>query len=166
GMPKPVVAAVNGVAAGAGAALAFACDFRVAADTARFVMAFTGIGLAPDSGASWTLQRLVGPARAREMLLLGDPVDAARALEIGLVTRVVPADELPAAARELALRLAQGPTLAYAATKRLLDHAAASTLKAALDREAELQEGLVRTADHAAARKAFLNKERPRFEGR
>lgn len=166
GMPKPVVAAVNGVAAGAGAALAFACDFRVAADTARFVMAFTGIGLAPDSGASWTLQRLVGPARAREMLLLGDPVDAARALEIGLVTRVVPADELPAAARELALRLAQGPTLAYAATKRLLDHAAASTLEEALDREAELQEGLVRTADHAAARKAFLNKERPRFEGR
>ena len=93
-MAKPVVAAVNGVAAGAGASLAFACDLRVASEKAKFAMAFAGIGLAPDSGASWTLQRLVGLGRASELMLLGEPVDAARALELGLVTRVVPADEL------------------------------------------------------------------------
>ncbi|MEU7692073.1 MULTISPECIES: enoyl-CoA hydratase-related protein [Microbispora] len=165
-MGKPVVAAVNGVAAGAGASLAFACDFRVAAENAKFSMAFTGIGLAPDSGASWTLQRLVGPARAREMLLLGDVVDAARALELGLVGQVVPADRLASAARDLAVRLAQGPTRAYAATKAALDHAASSSLAEALEREAELQDECVATADHAAATKAFLDKERPTFEGR
>ncbi|MBX6383638.1 MAG: enoyl-CoA hydratase/isomerase family protein [Microbispora sp.] len=165
-MGKPVVAAVNGVAAGAGASLAFACDFRVAADGARFSMAFTGIGLAPDSGASWTLQRLVGPARAREMLLLGDVVDAPRALELGLVSRVVPADRLASAARELAVRLAQGPTKAYAATKAALDYAASRSLAEALEREAELQEECVTTADHVAATKAFLGKQRPHFEGR
>ncbi|MFF4774017.1 enoyl-CoA hydratase-related protein [Microtetraspora fusca] len=165
-MDKPVVAAVNGVAAGAGAALAFACDFRVASDKAKFAMAFTGIGLAPDSGASWTLQRLVGPARARELLLLGDAVDAGRALELGLVTRVVPADEVLTVARELAVRLAQGPTRAYAATRRALDYAATHSLSDALDLEAELQDECAATADHAAATKAFLNKERPRFEGR
>ncbi|MEU6427508.1 enoyl-CoA hydratase-related protein [Microbispora sp. NPDC046973] len=165
-MGKPVVAAVNGVAAGAGASLAFACDFRLAAENAKFSMAFTGIGLAPDSGASWTLQRLVGPARAREMLLLGDVVDGARALELGLVGQVVPADRLASAARDLAVRLAQGPTRAYAATKAALDHAASSSLAEALEREAELQDECVGTADHAAATKAFLGKERPRFEGR
>jgi 2-(1,2-epoxy-1,2-dihydrophenyl)acetyl-CoA isomerase len=165
-MDKPVVAAVNGVAAGAGASLAFACDFRVAAETAKFSMAFTGIGLAPDSGASWTLQRLVGPARARELLLLGEVVGAARAQELGLVTRVVPADEVAAAARELAVRLAQGPTRAYGATKRALGYAAAHPLAEALDREAELQDECAATADHASATKAFLSKERPRFEGR
>src|SRR5690606_31648703 len=89
-MDKPVVAAVNGVAAGAGAALAFACDLRVASEKTRFALAFSGIGLAPDSGASWTLQRLVGLGRATELLLLGEPVSAERALELGLVTRVVP----------------------------------------------------------------------------
>ena len=109
-MGKPVVAAVNGVAAGAGAALAFACDLRVASEKAKFAMAFACIGLAPDSGASWTLQRLVGLARASELLLLGEPLDAARALELGVVSRVVPADELGAAAHELAVRLARGPT--------------------------------------------------------
>nr|WP_204057984.1 enoyl-CoA hydratase-related protein [Microbispora corallina] len=165
-MDKPVVAAVNGVAAGAGASLAFACDFRILAENAKFSMAFSGIGLAPDSGASWTLQRLVGPARARELLLLGDVVDAARAAELGLATRVVPADRLAEAARELAVRLAQGPTVAYGATKRALDHAASRSLPDALEREAELQDECARTADHAAATKAFLNKERPRFEGR
>ncbi|MEW9529218.1 enoyl-CoA hydratase-related protein [Microbispora sp. NPDC049125] len=165
-MDKPVVAAVNGVAAGAGASLAFACDFRVAADTAKFAMAFCGIGLGPDSGASWTLQRLVGPARARELLLLGETVEAARAHEIGLVTQVVPADRLASAARELAVRLAQGPTRAYGATKRALDHAASRPLAEALEREAELQDELAATSDHLAATKAFLSKERPRFEGR
>jgi 2-(1,2-epoxy-1,2-dihydrophenyl)acetyl-CoA isomerase len=165
-MGKPVVAAVNGVAAGAGASLAFACDFRLVAEKAKFAMAFTGIGLAPDSGASWTLQRLVGPGRARELLMLGDVVDAGRALELGLVSRIVPGEELLAAARELAVRLAQGPTLAYAATKRALDFAATHSLSESLDLEADLQDECVATADHANATSAFLNKEQPVFEAR
>lgn len=132
----------------------------------KFAMAFTGIGLALDAGASWTLQRLVGPARAREMLLLGDVVDAARALELGLVTRVVPAGEVLSAARELAVRLAQGPTAAYGATKRALDYAASHTLTETLELEAVLQDECAATADHLGAVKAFLNKERPHFEGR
>ncbi|GAA5077183.1 2-(1,2-epoxy-1,2-dihydrophenyl)acetyl-CoA isomerase [Thermocatellispora tengchongensis] len=164
-MGKPVVAAVNGVAAGAGAALAFACDLRVAADTAKFAMAFTGIGLAPDSGASWTLQRLVGPAAAAEMLLLGEPVTAARALELGLVTRVVPAGELPKAAHELAARLAEGPTRAYAATKRALSYASWHSLAQTLDLEADLQDACAATDDHLSATRAFLAKERPTFKG-
>ncbi|MEV0587399.1 enoyl-CoA hydratase-related protein [Nonomuraea sp. NPDC050310] len=165
-MDKPVIAAVNGVAAGAGASLAFACDLRVAADKAKFAMAFAGIGLAPDSGASWTLQRLVGPARAAELLILGEPLDAARALELGLVTRVVPADELAKTARELAVRLAQGPTKAYAATRRALAYAATHTLEESLALEAELQDACAATEDHRNATRAFLAKEQPTFIGR
>ncbi|MFG3439003.1 enoyl-CoA hydratase-related protein [Nonomuraea sp. NPDC047897] len=165
-MPKPVVAAVNGVAAGAGASLAFACDLRIASEKAKFALAFAGIGLAPDSGASWTLQRLVGPGRAAELLLLGEPLDAARALELGVVTRVVPADDVLKTARELAVRLAQGPTLAYAATKRALAYAATHALPDALALEAELQDECAATADHLAATRAFLSKERPVFGGR
>ncbi|SNT52121.1 Enoyl-CoA hydratase [Streptosporangium subroseum] len=165
-MGKPVVAAVNGVAAGAGAALAFACDLRVASEKAKFAMAFGSIGLAPDSGSSWTLQRLVGLARASELLLLGEPLDAARALELGIVSRVVPAGELGAAARELAVRLARGPTGAYAATKRALNHAASSSLADALALEADLQDACAKTDDHLNATRAFLGKERPVFEGR
>ncbi|MEV4221667.1 enoyl-CoA hydratase-related protein [Nonomuraea sp. NPDC049725] len=162
-MPKPVVAAVNGVAAGAGASLAFACDLRVASDKAKFALAFAGIALAPDSGASWTLQRLVGLGRATEIMLLGEPIDAARALELGLVNRVVPADTLAEAAADLAARLAQGPTQAYAATKRALAHAATHSLPESLALEADLQDECVATDDHLAATKAFLNKERPVF---
>ena len=105
-LPQPVVAAVNGVAAGAGASLAFACDLRIAADTARFVLAFGQVGLIPDSGATWTLQRLVGPSKAMELALLPDPLSAADAERFGLVTRVVPAAELADEARALAARLA------------------------------------------------------------
>ncbi|WP_113704446.1 enoyl-CoA hydratase-related protein [Nonomuraea lactucae] len=165
-MPKPVVAAVNGVAAGAGAALTFACDLRVVSEKAKFALAFAGIGLAPDSGASWTLQRLAGPGRAAELLLLGEPLDAARALELGLVTRVVPADDVLKTAQELAARLAQGPTLAYAATKRALAYAAAHSLPEALALEAELQNECAGTQDHVDATRAFLAKERPTFHGR
>ncbi|MCK2213046.1 enoyl-CoA hydratase-related protein [Actinomadura sp. ATCC 31491] len=164
-MPKPVVAAVNGVAAGAGASLAFACDLRVASEKAKFALAFAGIGLAPDSGASWTLQRLVGLGRAAELLLLGEPLDAARALELGLVTRVVPADDVLKTAHELAVRLAQGPTLAFAATKRALAHAAAHPLSSALALEADLQDECVATRDHHDATRAFLAKQRPAFNG-
>lgn len=164
-MGKPVVAAVNGVAAGAGASLAFACDFRVASEKAKFVMAFTGIGLAPDSGASWTLQRLVGLARARELLLLGEAVDARRALELGLVSRIVPDEEVLTVALDLAVRLAHGPTLAYAATKKALNFAATHSLSDSLDLEAAVQDECAATADHVSATKAFVNKEQPVFEG-
>src|SRR5205823_8674922 len=113
-MPKPVIAAVNGPAAGAGASLAFACDFRLASDNAAFLMAFARVGLGPDTGASWTLQRLVGYGRATAMLMLAEPVTAQQALDMGLVNVVVAAEDLPAAAAELAGKLAAGPTVAYA----------------------------------------------------
>ncbi|RJL33636.1 enoyl-CoA hydratase [Bailinhaonella thermotolerans] len=165
-MPKPVIAAVNGVAAGAGASLAFACDFRVASSKASFATAFAKVGLAPDTGASWTLQRLVGHARATELLLLGEPVDAAKALQIGLVNSVVPGDDVGTAARALALRLATGPTMAYGAIKRALAFASAHPLKESLDLEAELQDAAAGTDDHKNATNAFLNKEKPVFQGR
>lgn len=165
-MPKPVVAAVNGVAAGAGASLAFACDLIIASEKASFLMAFTNVGLAPDSGASWTLQRLVGRAKAAELLLLAEPVKAPAALDLGLINRVVPADQLDSSVRSLAGRLAAGPTVAYGAVKSALDHAATHDLASALEREAELQDLCEKTADHHNATNAFLNKEKPVFEGR
>lgn len=165
-MGKPVVAALNGVAAGAGAALALACDFRVAARRASLVMSFSAVGLGPDSGVSWTLQRLAGPARAAELLMLAEPVGADRALELGLVTSVVPDQDLDRAARDLAARLAAGPTAAYAAIKEALAFAAAHDLPSSLEKEAELQSRLGRTADHRAATMAFVRKERPVFTGR
>jgi 2-(1,2-epoxy-1,2-dihydrophenyl)acetyl-CoA isomerase len=165
-MPKPVIAAVNGVAAGAGASLAFACDLIVASDKASFSTAFTGIGLAPDSGMSWTLQRLVGKAKATELLLLGERVKAPEALELGLVTKVVPADELSPAAVELARRLASGPTRSYAAVKAALAHAATHDLPSSLAKEADLQDECENTDDHHNATKSFLKKEQPTFEGR
>ncbi|MFC4532483.1 enoyl-CoA hydratase-related protein [Sphaerisporangium dianthi] len=166
GMGKPVVAAVNGFAAGAGVSLALVCDFRVAAENARFAMAFSSIALAPDSGASWTLPRLVGAAKARELLMLGEPVDAASALRLGMVTSVVPEHELAASARDLAVRLAQGPTLAYGAIKQALDFSAAHPLEDALEVEADLQDACAKTEDHHSATRAFLAKQRPVFEGR
>jgi 2-(1,2-epoxy-1,2-dihydrophenyl)acetyl-CoA isomerase len=165
-MPKPVVAAVNGVAAGAGASLAFACDLIIAGEKASFLMAFTKVGLGPDSGASWTLPRLVGRAKAAEMLLLAEPVRAEQALEIGLVNQVVPGDQLESVARALAGRLATGPTIAYGAVKAALDHAATHDLVSALEREAELQDACAKTSDHRTATAAFLKKEQPGFEGR
>lgn len=165
-MPKPVLAAVNGVAAGAGASLAFACDLIIASEKASFLMAFTKVGLAPDSGASWTLQRLVGRAKAAELLLLAEPVKANEALDLGMVNRVVPADQLDGSVRELARRLAAGPTVAYGAVKTALDHAATHTLPEALEREAELQDLCEQTSDHHSSTGAFLRKEQPVFEGR
>ena len=165
-IPKPVVAAVNGMAAGAGASLAFACDFRLAADSAGFLMAFARVGLGPDSGASWTLQRLVGHGRATAMLMLAEPVSAEHALEMGLVNAVVPAQDLAAAAAELAAKLAAGPTVAYAGIKRALATAAASDLATALETEADVQDACGRTADHRQATEAFLAKQQPVFSGR
>jgi 2-(1,2-epoxy-1,2-dihydrophenyl)acetyl-CoA isomerase len=164
-MPKPVIAAVNGVAAGAGAALAFACDFRLAARSARLLMAFASVGLGPDSGSSWTLQRLAGPARAAELLMLAEPIDAERAAGFGLLHRVVADDELATEAAGLAARLAAGPTAAYAAIKEALAFAATHTLAESLEKEAELQAWLGKTADHRAATEAFVNKQKPVYEG-
>jgi 2-(1,2-epoxy-1,2-dihydrophenyl)acetyl-CoA isomerase len=165
-MPKPVIAALPGVAAGAGASLAFACDFRIAARRASLMMAFARVGLSADSGASWTLQRLAGAARAAEMLMLAEPVGSEQALAMGLLTEVVDDAELDARTRDLAGRLAAGPTAAYGAIKESLLYAAAHGLAESLEKEAELQEGLGQTHDHAAATAAFLRKEQPVFEGR
>lgn len=166
GMPKPVVAAVNGVAAGAGAAFAFACDLRVLARSAGFNLAYTGIGLTADAGASWTLPRLVGWARATELLLLPRTVAADEALQLGLATRVVDDGTALDAAQELAGRLAAGPTQAYAAVRRSLGYAATATLAQALAFEAEQQQQAGTTADHLAATQAFVAKQRPVFTGR
>ncbi len=165
-MPKPVIAALPGVAAGAGASIAFACDFRVAAERASLLLAFARVGLGADSGASWTLQRLIGAARAAEMLMLAEPISAATALEFGLLTSVVPDDELPASAAAFGKRLADGPTLAYAAIKESLLYASSHTLGESLSKEADLQTRLGATADHRAATEAFLNKQTPVFTGR
>jgi 2-(1,2-epoxy-1,2-dihydrophenyl)acetyl-CoA isomerase len=165
-LPKPVVAAVNGMAAGAGAGFAFACDFRIASADAAFLIAFANVGLSLDSGVSWTLPRLVGLARASAMCLLAEPIPAAAALEMGLVNAVVEPDRLLPAAQELAARLAAGPTQAYAAIKQALQFASSATLDQALAREGELQRAAGQTADHRHATAAFLAKQKPMFEGR
>ena len=165
-MPKPVIAAVNGVAAGAGASLALACDLRLAARGASILMAFTRVGLGPDSGASWTIQRLAGTGRAAELLMLAEPIGAAQAAEIGLFNRVVDDEELGPQARELAARMAAGPTAAYAAVKEALAFAATHTLAESLEKEAELQAWLGKTDDHRAATEAFVNKQQPVYRGR
>lgn len=164
-MPKPVIASINGVAAGAGASLAFACDFRIAAETASFNTAFAGIALSCDTGISWTLPRLVGRAAALELLLMPRPVRAPEAHELGLVSRVVPADELQSATAELAGRLAAGPTRAYAAIKRSVNYAATHDLAAAVDHEASQMALTGGTQDHRDAVRAFLAKQAPTFHG-
>jgi 2-(1,2-epoxy-1,2-dihydrophenyl)acetyl-CoA isomerase len=165
-MPKPVIAAVNGVAAGAGAGLAFACDIRIAARGASFLMAFARVGLAADTGVSWTLPRLAGAGRAAELLMLAEPIRAPLALELGLVSQVVEDEDLPVTAGALAARLAAGPTAAYAGIKEQLNYAAGHGLAEALEKEAEVQAALGRTADHQAATLAFTRKQEPRFLGR
>ena len=149
-MPKPVIAAVNGIAA----------------DSAKFLLAFANVGLALDTGASWTLPRLIGHARATALAILAEPVGASAALEMGLVNAVVPGDELQTAAFELAARLAAGPTAAYAAIKEQLLYSAAHPLASSLEREGELQNALGSSPDHREATAAFLRKEKPVFRGR
>jgi 2-(1,2-epoxy-1,2-dihydrophenyl)acetyl-CoA isomerase len=165
GMPKPVVAAVRGAAAGAGAGLAFLADFRIGGPSTAFTTAFAGVGLAADSGMSWSLPRLVGHAKATELLMLGGTVRAEQAHRLGLLTTLVDSDEevLPAAA-QLAARLAAGPTVAYAQIKREL--AAEGELARALEVEAAAQATCGATADHRNATFAFVNKEKPVFTGR
>ena len=166
-MDKPVIAAVNGVAAGAGMSLALACDLRIAADTASFNTAFTGIGLSCDTGSSWTLPRLVGPAVALELLLMPRTVDAAEALRVGLVSRVVPAATLADEAATLASRLAKGPTLAYAAVKRSVAFSATRPLGESLAFEADMMGAWTLAAPPTTETrvKSFVNKEKPQYEG-
>jgi 2-(1,2-epoxy-1,2-dihydrophenyl)acetyl-CoA isomerase len=166
GMPKPVVAAVNGVAAGAGVSLAVACDVRLASEEARFLQAFVKIGLIPDSGGTWLLPRVIGYARALELSISGDPIDARRALEIGLVNTVVPAERFEAEVEGYAARLAALPTAAIAATKELLGNAPRVELDEALRREAEAQGRMGQTEDHLEGVMAFAEKREPRFRGR
>jgi 2-(1,2-epoxy-1,2-dihydrophenyl)acetyl-CoA isomerase len=166
GMQKPVIAAVNGVAAGAGASLAFACDLRIVADTAGFNLAFANIALSCDTGSSFTLQRLVGRAKAIELLYLPRTVAADEALTLGLATRVVPAGELAEVVADLAARLAAGPTVALGALRLSVTFAADHTLMEALEFESAQMTRTGQTADHAAAVDAFLAKETPVFEGR
>ncbi len=164
-MPKPVIAAVNGSAAGAGAGLAYACDLRVASQDAKFLMAFANVGLSTDSGASWTLPRLIGYGRAMQMMLLGETVDADEALRIGMVNRVVEAGQAQDAALALATQMAAGPTSAYARIKETMLAAAAQGLDEALDVEAGAQAEAGRTTDHREAVDAFVSKRTPEFVG-
>lgn len=166
GMAKPVVAAVNGVAAGAGASLAFACDLRLVADTAGFNLAFANVALSCDTGASYHLPLLVGRARAMELLYFPRTVKADEALELGLATRVVPADELATEARALAERLAAGPTVALGAIRRSVAYAADHTFDEAVAFESSMMQLTGATEDHQRAVAAFVAKEKPTYEGR
>jgi 2-(1,2-epoxy-1,2-dihydrophenyl)acetyl-CoA isomerase len=165
-LEKPVIAAVNGPAAGAGLSLACACDIRLAADTATFVPAFINIGLVPDSGGSFFVRRLLGTGRAFEWLCSGRRLSAAEAHAWGLVSEVVAAERLPARAAELAAELAALPTRGIGMTKRLLDRAETATLEEQLEFEAQVQSAATKTEDFAEGVAAFLEKREPRFEGR
>ena len=163
--PKPVVAAVNGVAAGAGASIALACDYRIASDRAKFVLAFIKVGLVPDSGAVWFLAKTIGEARALDLATSGRPVGAEEALRLGIVNEVVADDEIEKRWREVSAELASGPTTAYALTKRLVYDASERTLADQLEAEIGAQTGAGKTSDHLEGVKAFLAKRPPRFEG-
>ena len=162
---KPVVAAVNGVAAGAGASLALACDYRIASEHAKLVLAFIKVGLVPDSGAVWFLANMVGTARAWELASTGDPIGGDEAVRLGLFTKLVPADEFETTWRSFAAELAAGPTRAYAITKRLVENAAGRSLDEQLEAEVEAQTEAGRTDDHLEGTQAFLSKRRPDFKG-
>ncbi|CAL9310786.1 1,2-epoxyphenylacetyl-CoA isomerase [Streptomyces sp. SudanB135_2055] len=163
---KPVVAAVNGVAAGAGFGFALAADYRIVADTASFNTSFAGVALTADSGISWTLPRVVGPGRATDLLLFPRTVKAQEAYELGIANRVVPAAELRAEAEKVAQALAEGPTVAYAALKESVAFALTHSLDEALEKEDELQSRAGSSEDHAIAVRAFVEKETPRYLGR
>jgi 2-(1,2-epoxy-1,2-dihydrophenyl)acetyl-CoA isomerase len=164
-MPKPILAAVNGVAAGAGFSLAMACDLRIASEEACFTQAYTRLGLVPDGGSTFFLPRLVGPGRAAELVFLNPVLSAREALEWGLVGRVVPADRLQEEALEMADRLSKGPTKAFARAKELLNGSPSRDLESQLEAE---RRGIMEaslTQDFLEGLEAFLNKREPRFRG-
>jgi len=163
-MEKPVIAAVNGVAAGAGAGIAYSCDIRVASDNAKFLQAFIKVGLAPDSGTSFFLPRLAGFSKAMELSLTGDELTSKDAERLGLVSKVVPAEQLMGTARELATKLARGPSRAIGLTKRALNKSISSDLETVLEYESYLQEIAGATADHIEAVRAFFEKRKPVFK--
>jgi 2-(1,2-epoxy-1,2-dihydrophenyl)acetyl-CoA isomerase len=162
---KPVIAAVNGTAAGIGAHLAFACDLIIAADTAKFIEVFVRRGIAPDGGGAYLLPRLVGPQKAKEMIFFGDDMSAADALSIGLVNRVVPEAELENAAGEWAARLATGPTKAISLAKWLINRSLETDRQGAFDDEAWAQELTILTTDAGEGMKAFAERRQPEFRG-
>jgi 2-(1,2-epoxy-1,2-dihydrophenyl)acetyl-CoA isomerase len=164
-LEKPIVGAVNGVAAGAGVSIALACDIVLASEEASFIEAFSRVGLVPDTGSTWFLPRLVGASRAAEMMFTGDPVDAATAERIGLVNRVVAADRLMEEATTLARRLADAAPIALALTKRAINRGYELNLEEALDFEAQLQSVAGRSADHTEGVAAFVEKRPARFTG-
>jgi 2-(1,2-epoxy-1,2-dihydrophenyl)acetyl-CoA isomerase len=164
-LEKPIIGAINGVAAGAGLSVALACDIVIASDRASFIEAFGKVGLVPDTGSTWFLPRLVGRARAAEMIFTADPVDAATAERIGLVNRVVPADQLMEEATALAFRLAKSAPIALALAKRALNRALESGLEEALEFEAQLQSVAGRSNDHKEGVAAFVEKRAPKFTG-
>ncbi|MGW2931815.1 2-cyclohexenylcarbonyl CoA isomerase [Streptomyces sp. NPDC055722] len=165
GAAKPVVAGVNGVAAGAGFGFALAADYRIVADTAAFNTSFAGVALTADSGTSWTLPRVVGPSRAADLLLFPRSISAQQAYEWGIANRLVPASELRAEAEKVARSLAEGPTLAYAALKESIAYGLSHSLDEALEKEDELQGRAGASHDHGIAVQAFVNKEKPKYVG-
>lgn len=165
-MPKVSIAAINGPCAGAGMGLALACDLRLAARDAKLTTAFAKVGFSGDFGITWPLVRTLGEARAKELLFLSDALTAQQALELGLLNRVLPADELMPAAMHLAARIAQGPLVAYRYMKENVHAAATESYQALLDREGFTQRRTASTADHREGVAAFLAKRTPRFTGK
>lgn len=165
-MGKPVVAGVNGVAAGMGTSLAMACDFRIVSDKARFTMAFMKIAVVPDSGATHLLPQLVGLAKAKELAMLNPVIDAAEMLRIGLATEVVPAEQFPSRLAQFAASLANGPTMALGFTKKALAYGAQYDMAQAMDYEADLQQQIAYSHDMTEGITAFLEKRDATFEGR
>jgi 2-(1,2-epoxy-1,2-dihydrophenyl)acetyl-CoA isomerase len=166
GLEKPIVGAINGPAIGSGLGVALATDLRVAAESAKFIYGFVGIGLSADSGTSLAMPLLIGLARSVEMAFTNRAVTAEEALDWGMVSQVVPDDQLAEAVRELATKLANGPTRAYGLSKRAINRANMALLRETLEYEAELQEIAGKTEDHAEGVAAFLEKREPQFQGK